>query len=111
MASLSDILSTAKNLVAVVGSLNKPQQTSTTVTATTLVLVGTGTLVGYSVTVAGSTAGTINNAVTTATAAASNVLVAVPAAVAVAQVNIAFSQGLVIVPGTGQSINVTYCLG
>jgi hypothetical protein len=111
MSSLTDVVSTFKNLVTVVSALNVRRQTSITVTVPTLVVASTGTLLGYSVTVAGTTAGTINNTTMTTATAAGNVLVAVPNSVGATQLNIAFSQGLVVVPGTGQSVNVTYSLG
>ena len=112
MSTLTDVVSTFKNLVTVVSALVVRTQTSATVTAPTLVVASAGTLLGYSVTVAGTAAGTINNATTTGTTTAANALVAIPAVVGVAAgINVAFSQGLVIVPGAGQSVNVTYSLG
>ena len=112
MSSLTDVVSNFKNLVTVVSGLNARLQTSATVTVPTLVTTGAGTLLGYSVTIAGTTAGTINDATTTAGAIASNTLVVVPTTTGFASgINIAFNQGLVIVPGAGQSVNVTYSLG
>lgn len=111
MASLSDIYSTFKNLVTVVSGMNRQIQTSVTITGQTLVVTGPGTLVNFCVTVAGSAAGTINNAPSTGTTAASNVLVATPNTVGITQVGVAFNRGLVVSPGTGQSVNVTYSLG
>jgi hypothetical protein len=117
MASLDDILTTQKNGVVALNNLSQSTlrglgtQTSATVTSSTLVVNGPGYLVNYSVLVAGSSAGTINNAVSTATAAAGNALCVVPATVGVVKTGQLFTSGLVIVPGTGQSINVTYSPG
>jgi hypothetical protein len=116
-ASLSDILTTQKNGVIALNNISASNlrgqgtQTSATVTASTLVISGSGYLVNYAVVVAGSATGTINNASTTALAAAGNVLCATPATVGVYQTGQFFNAGLVIVPGTGQSINVTYSPG
>jgi alpha-L-arabinofuranosidase len=113
-ASLSDILSAIKNIAQNINSLGQifTEQdghiTTATVTAQTLVVAGQGRLVSVSVTVAGAAAGTINNSATTGGAAASNVLVAVPNAVGIIQCGQKFTYGLVISPGAGQSLNVTY---
>ena len=86
-------------------------QSSVTVAAQTLVVAGSGILWGYSVTVAGSAAGTVNNAATAGAAAAMNALVVTPATVGAVQTLLAFNTGLVLTPGSGQSVNVTYSLG
>lgn len=89
-------------------------KTSTVITAAagaTLIYAGSGTLVNFVVTVAGSAAGTINNSATVAGAASGNVLCATPATVGVVAVGSQFTNGLVVSPGTGQSVNVTYIPG
>lgn len=111
MVGLGDLLTAIKNLVQSVSNLSIRKQTSATVTGTTLAITGTGTLINYSVTVAGSGVGTINNVNSVAGVTAANVLVAVPNTVGVYPVNVAFGLGLVVIPGAGQSINVTYSLG
>ena len=116
MATLDDILTTQKNGVIAINALNQTTAylggriTSATVTAQTLVIAGAGQLVSFSVTVAGTASGTINNAQTTALSAASNAMVATPTTIGVYQCGCHFSNGLVISPGTGQSINVTYSM-
>lgn len=115
-ASLDDILTTQKNGVVGVNGLNQTMRraqgsnTSSTVTAQTLVITGKGYLVNFSVVVAGTASGTINNSATTAVAAAGNALCATPTTIGVYPCGIVFTSGLVITPGTGQSINVTYTL-
>jgi hypothetical protein len=116
-ANIGDILTTQKNGVVALNNLSQSTlrgmgtQTSVTVTASTLVFNGAGYLVNFSVVVAGTGVGTINNASSTANAAASNALCATPTVVGVFKAGQVFSNGLVIIPGTGQSINVTYSPG
>jgi len=117
MASLDDIATIQKNGVIGVNTLNLTLNriygtvTSATVTTTTQIVVGAGRLVNVSVVVAGTTSGLIHNAASTGAAAAANALVAVPTTVGVHPANQLFTNGLVIVPGTGQSLNVTYSVG
>jgi hypothetical protein len=117
MASLDDIATIQKNGVIGVNTLNLTlvrlygSTTSATVTTPTLVITGPGRLVNVSVTVAGSAVGFVYNTASTATVAASNALVPVPNTIGVHQTNQLFTNGLVIVPGTGQSLNVTYSVG
>jgi hypothetical protein len=117
MASLDDIATIQKNGVIGVNTLNLTLNriygttTSLTVTAPTLVITGLGRLVNVSVLVAGTTTGTINNAASTAAATASNAIRIVPITAGVHDANQLFTNGLVIVPGTSQSLNVTYSIG
>ena len=116
-ASLDDILTTQKNGVVAINNLSasisreQGSVTSTTVTTDTLVITGRGYVSNFSVTVAGTANGTICNAQTVALAAANNVLCATPTTIGVYRAGLVFTSGLVIKPGTGQSINVTYSLG
>ena len=116
MATLDDILSAQKNgVIAInnVATLNRRTQgnaTSLTVTGNTLVVTGSGYLCRYSVLVAGA-AGTVHDANTIANASSSNALCATVATVGVFDVGAVFSNGLVIKPGAGQSVNITYYIG
>jgi hypothetical protein len=116
-ANLGDILTTQKNGVVAINNLAQSTlrglgtQTSVTITGATLIYSGAGYLVNFVVTVAGSTAGVIYNTAATSTTAASNAMIAVPNSIGITKVGQVFSTGLVIVPGTGQSINVTYSPG
>lgn len=116
-ASLDDILTAQKNGVI---ALNNIQQalasevanvTTATATASTFIVAGRGRLLRFSVTVAGSAVGFVYNSSTPSGGAASNALVACPNTIGVYEVNMVFDAGLVIAPGTGQSVNVTYLLG
>jgi hypothetical protein len=121
MADLSDILTTLKNGVIGVNNLSQTLSgidghfngtaVSAALTAPTLVYAGTGVVSSISITVAGTVTGTVNNAATTGAAAASNALCAIPNTVAVFHVNMPFTSGLVISPGTGQSVVVSYTTG
>jgi len=115
-ASLDDILTAQKNGVVAINNLAQTTirsvgtQTSLTVTAATVVFTGAGYLVNFSVVVAGSAAGTIYDGNTTSPAAP-DALCVTPATVGVIKTGQVFTSGLVVVPGTGQSINVTYSTG
>lgn len=80
-------------------------------TADTLVVSGRGYLVSWSVLVAGSTAGTIYNFNAASGFPASSALCSIGSTVGIFPAGLVFTSGLVIAPGTGQSINVTYFLG
>ena len=115
-ASLSDILTTQKNGVVGINGVAQASLralgtiTSQTVTAETVVFTGAGYLVNFSVVVAGSTAGKISNASATSPDA-STALCAVPTTIGVFKIGQVFNAGLVVTPGTVQSINVTYSPG
>ena len=117
MANLDDILTAQKNGVVNLSNIvqanlrNQGSATSATVTGSTIVINGKGYLSRFCVTVAGSAAGTINNASSTVAPAAGNVLCAVPNTVGIYEAGLVFTNGLTIVPGTGQSVNVTYYVG
>lgn len=117
MASLDDLLTTQKNGVVALNNVFQalailnPTATSATVTSSTLVITGRGRLLSFSVVVAGSASGTIHNAGAPTGGAAANAMVATPTTIGVYPANMIFTDGLLIAPGTGQSINVTYSQG
>jgi hypothetical protein len=117
MASLDDILTTQKNGVVALGAIQKTLNaniatyTTPVATATTFVIAGTGRLARISILVAGSTTGFVHNSATPSGATSSNALVACPNTIGVYEANVVFNSGLVIVPGTGQSVSITYTLG
>lgn len=116
-AALDDILTTQKNgvvaLNAIQQALNSEVGTVTTATASasTFVIAGKGRLLRFCVTVAGSAVGFVHNSSTPSGASASNALVPCPNTIGVYEANVVFSDGLLIAPGTGQSVNVTYTQG
>jgi hypothetical protein len=117
MSNLDTIATIQKNGVIGLNAINQRlsfiygTNTSATVTASTLIVSGPGRLVNVAVVVAGSAVGTVYNAASTSAAAAANALVSAPNTAGVVQVGSVFSNGLVVTPGTGQSLNVTYSLG
>ena len=78
------------------------------ITAATVLKVGAGRVLKIQVLVAGSAAGTVNDCATTGAAAAANELAAIPNAVGPVDLNVAFQTGLVVVPGTGQTLVAYY---
>lgn len=116
MATLDDVVTVQKNGVIGLNNLSSTltylygEQTSATVTSSTLIVAGTGRLVSISVVVAGTASGLVYNAATTSLAAAANALAATPTTLGIYMIGQRFSNGLVVAPGTGQSINVTYSL-
>jgi hypothetical protein len=116
-ASLDDILTTQKNAVIALGAIQKALNadiavyTTPVATGSTFVIAGSGRLLRFSVLVAGSAVGFVHNSATPTGAATSNALVACPNTVGVYEANVAFNAGLVIEPGTGQSLSITYTLG
>lgn len=121
MASLDDILTTQKNGVVTLGDLVNELATfrslyaesvgtaaSLGITAPILISGEAGRLVNIYVIVAGTTVGAAHDASTVAAATSANQLFTIPNTVGITQVNIPYASGLVIIPGTGQSVNVTY---
>jgi hypothetical protein len=122
MATQTDFLTTNKNGVVAINNaaqtisslLNsygyfQGQNTSGAKTAQTVIATGSGYLVNFAVVVAGA-AGTINNTATTGGIAATNALCTTPATVGVYPVGARFTDGLVVNPGAGQTLVVTYSL-
>jgi hypothetical protein len=116
MASLDDVVTVQKNGVIAINNLaqtnNRMLGTTTTsvITASTLVISGAGYLVRYSILVAG-VSGTINNSNSVANYDSSNALCATQATVGIFNVGMPFASGLVVNPGAGQSVAVTYSIG
>lgn len=112
MASISDILTATKNIVTALNQLGQTylqvqgsKQTSG-ITAATLVQSGQGRLARVSVTVAGATAGAIYDA-SSASATTDQVWV-IPNTAGVTEVNLPINNGIVVAPGTGQTVVVSY---
>jgi hypothetical protein len=114
-ASLTDLLTAAKNIVT---ALNQSSQTilaingtssQTNITSATLVTTGQGRLVTISVIITnltGATAGTIYDA--TAAASTSNPVGVIPVVSGVYVWNIPYNNGIVVAPGTNQTVTVVY---
>ena len=112
MASLSDLLTTAKNIAS---AINGVAQTYVAVqgarilqniTATSVVNNAAGRLAVVTVTTAGSSVGTIYDAA--ATGVTTRPIYTIPNTVGVVFVNLPVVYGIVVVPGTGQAVTVSY---
>lgn len=112
MASLSDILTTAKNVVTAISNVSQTYlnvqgaQNSGTLTSATLVKLGASRVAMVSVIVAGSATGRIYD--TNSASSTSNPVYVIPNTVGVTFVNMPVGIGLVVAPGTGQSVTISY---
>jgi hypothetical protein len=115
MSSLSDILTAAKNIAVAINNVGQiylrvqGAQRSATMTTTSLVASGQGRLASVSVIVAGSTEAIIydSNLATSLT----NTLAVVDNLLGVTVINMPYNNGLVVVPGTGMTLVVSYSEG
>jgi len=114
MASLDDILTTQKNGVQgingltnitrnIAGALNSSEISASTFFSTTYGWVGK-----ISVIVAGSTTGTIYDTTSVSSAAVGNRLAIIPNTVGIYSINMPVSNGIVVTPGTGQIVAMSY---
>lgn len=121
MANIDDLVTVQKNGVVAVNALTAALDafkviyeafvgTSTYLGASndSLITQDAGRLVNLTVTVTGATAGTIHDASSVANATAENVIAVIPVTVGITQINVPFSNGLVLKPGAGQTISITY---
>lgn len=112
MASLSDILTATKNIVTALNQLGQTYlqvqgtKIATDITTATLVQAGQGRLARVSVVVAGSAAGAVYDA-SSASLTTGQVWV-IPNTIGVTEVNIPINNGIVVAPGTGQTVVVSY---
>lgn len=112
MASLSDILTAAKNVVTAINGAAQAYtsvqgtQNSGNLTAATLVYLGPTRICTVSVTTAGSSVGNIYDAFLAG--ATTNLLYVIPNTIGVYVVNMPVSSGLAVSPGSGQAVVVSY---
>lgn len=109
--SLGDALTTLKNIVSAINNAAQTYLTvqgkinSAAITASTSVSQTSGRVAVVSVTVAGSATGSIYDSATTAT---TRQIYSIPNTVGVYVINIPVSYGILVVPGTGQTVTVSY---
>ena len=112
MATTSDLLTAAQNIVT---ALNNATQTylnvngiasNTNITSATLVKSSSGRVCTVSVVVAGSASGKIYDAASST--ATTNPVFTIPMTVGAYIVNIPTSYGIVVAPGTGQTVTVGF---
>lgn len=112
MASLSDILTAAKNIVTALNQIGQTflqvqgSRVYTNITSATLVQDGQGRIARVSVVVTAGTAGAIYDA-SSASLATDQVWV-IPDAVGVTEINMPVNNGIVVAPGAGQTVSISY---
>jgi hypothetical protein len=112
MASLSDLLTTAKNIASAINGVAQTYvavqgaRVQQNITATAIVNNAAGRLAVVSVTTAGTTTGVIYDADTTGIT--TRPIYIIPNTVGVVFVNLPVVYGIVVVPGTGQAVTVSY---
>lgn len=110
--SLSDTLTTLKNLVQGVSSLVlnylnvQGQQNFAGLTTATVVKSSDGRIARVSVIVAGSATGTVYDGATLS--ATTKPLYVIPTTVGVHEVNLPAGFGILVVPGTGQTVSGSF---
>lgn len=93
--------------IAVTNYPNPKLKTSLNITAPTVVKAGPGTILSVLVQVAGSAPGSVNDVATDAPAAANQVAV-IPNALETMALNFPCLVGILIVPGAGQTLSVSF---
>lgn len=112
MASISDIFSSAQNIVKALSNIGttflqvQGNQVETGISAATVVSVRQGRLARISVVTAGSSAGVAYDAI--ATGITTSPIAAIPNTVGIIDVNLPVDNGIVIAPGTGQVVTVSF---
>jgi hypothetical protein len=112
MASLSDILTTTKNIVTALNQLGQTYldvegtTSYTQITAATLVKSGQGRIARLVVVVAGSGTGSVYDA--SSATATNDKLLTIPTTIGIVEVNIPVNNGIVVAPGTGQTVAIVY---
>jgi hypothetical protein len=112
------MLTAVKNAVIAINNLNQTwngysigeigNNTTSTSTSSTLLYTGSGILVKMSVITAGDTAGTIYDSASESAPPAGSELVTIPTTIGVYPINIKFTNGISVSPGTNQKVLVTY---
>ena len=114
MASLDDVLTTLKNIVTAQNNVPLTtlqiagQKTATGLTAQTVVSANPGRVANIAVIVAGSTACSVYDASSVVTATSSRLLATITNTVGIYVVNMPVTYGIVVTPGTGMTIAVSY---
>jgi hypothetical protein len=112
MASLSDLLTTAKNIASAINGVAQTyvfvqgSRVSQNITAGIVVSSQPGRLATVSVTTAGTTTGTIYDS--SSGSITTRPIYTIPNTVGVVFVNLPLAYGIVVVPGTDQAVTVSY---
>jgi len=84
------------------------QNSALNITVSTVVKAAPGQVLTATEVVAGNAPGTINDCLTTGAAAAANQIATLPASVGSQRLDFPCQVGIVVVPGTGQTIAISY---
>lgn len=112
MTSMSDILTAAKNVVTAINQLGQTylsvegSSLMSSISTATVVKTGQGRIARVAVVTAGSTVGSIYDA--TDAAATTDKLWTIPNTTGITEINLPVNNGIVVVPGTGQTVAVSY---
>lgn len=112
MSSVSDILTSTKNIVTALNQLGQTylsvvgSKFYSDITSSTVVLNGQGRIARMSVVVAGSAEGSIYDA--NASGATTNKIASIPTTVGITEINLPVNNGIVVSPGTGQTVAISY---
>ena len=83
-------------------------QATLNITAATVIKAAPGVIARFNVIVAGSAAGAIHDCTTTGAAATANKIVVLPNTVGTYAVEFVTTNGITVVPGTGQTVAVSW---
>lgn len=89
-------------------SLGNANKRTLNITANTVVKASAGFVATVSVVVAGSGAGSLHDSLTVAAAAAANEIAVLPTTAGVYTINFPATSGIVVKPGTGQTIAISF---
>lgn len=112
MAALDSLLSTAQNVATAINALAQTYlnvqgaQTASAISTATQLKSGAGRVCSVSVITAGAAVGAIYD--TTDTTSTAHQLYVIPRTVAVFVVNLPASYGIVVAPGSGQVVTVSF---
>jgi len=84
------------------------QKTFFNITTATVVKATAGRIAKINVIVAGSTNGSVNDAATTGAVAAANEIAVIPDVIGSYNIDFPVSNGIVITPGTGMTVSVSF---
>jgi hypothetical protein len=113
MASLDDILTTQKNGVVAINQIAENafgvqgRKTALEITSATLIHTGEAWVARLSVINAGAV-GAVYDANTVATAIAGRQLCVIPATVGIHEIFMPVTRGIVVIPGAGQKVSVSF---
>lgn len=112
MSSLTDILTATKNAVVAINNLSQTwmgivgSTAKTAISASTVVKSTSGRIARISVTTAGTTVGIVYDA--NATGITTSPIFSIPNTLGIIDVSLPVYNGIVVVPGSGQVVTISY---